>query len=261
MSNPLFSLESITYGYHPEKLVLRDIGLQIHAGDLCGVIGPNGAGKSTLLSLLAGTADPLTGSICYNGKPVHQWRRRDFARQVAVVPQREFSPFEFTVRDIVLMGRFVHQQSAFSIESHEDHEVVSQVLEWVDLADLADRPIGELSGGERQRSLLARALAQQTPTLLLDEPTTALDPLHQRLVMDLLVSLSREQGKTIIIVSHDLSLMASYTDRTIVIRQGKVYLDGSTASVMKADNLRDIYGTPMGVHPVDEQTVLVGVIR
>jgi iron complex transport system ATP-binding protein len=263
MSKPLpaFSLKGVSFGYHPSKTVLEGIGVIFKAGEFYAVIGPNGAGKSTLLGLLSGRLHPNRGEVLFQEKPVSAWPRKEFARQVAVVPQREESVFDFTVRELVLMGRFPFQRGPFGLESAQDHEIVERTLGETDLEYLADRPIGALSGGERQRTLVARALAQEPSVLLLDEPNSALDPLHQKMLMELVLRLNREQGRTIILVTHDLALVGSYSNRALVIDRGQIRREGPTREIVDTDYLSEVYQTRIGVERREDGSVLVGLLR
>jgi len=241
--------------------VLTDVDVAFDEGAFYALIGPNGAGKSTLLALLSGRLTPQSGVVRFRGRPVMDWPRKAFARQVAVVPQSEKAVFEFTVRQIVLMGRYAHQESILGIEDREDHEITERALGATDMLPLADRKIGFLSGGERQRALVARALAQEAPVLLLDEPTTALDPYHQKMLLDLLLKLNREEGRTILLVTHDLSLVGSYAAQVAVLADGKIARIGPTPEIIDTDFLSSLYATSIGVTSLSNQTVHVGLVR
>jgi iron complex transport system ATP-binding protein len=256
-----FSLSRVSFSYSPSRPVLLELETRFEKGVFYAVIGPNGAGKSTLLGVLSGRLQPSCGEVLSGDKPVHQWPRREFARQVAVVPQREEAVFDFTVREVVLMGRFPYQKGPFGLEEAHDHEVVERALELTDLLGLSSRPIGSLSGGERQRALVARALAQETPVLLLDEPNSALDPLHQKMLMELFLRLNQEEGKTLVLVSHDLSLVGSYAKRVLVLSQGRILQEGPTEAIFNSEFLSATYRTRIGVQRLENGTTLVGVMR
>ncbi len=230
-------------------------------GEFYAVIGPNGAGKSTLLGLLSGRFQPCSGEVLFGNRLMSQWSRREFARRVAMVPQREEAVFDFTVREVVLMGRYPYQKGPFGLEQAHDHAVAERALEQTDLLTLADRPIGSLSGGERQRTLVARALAQETPILLLDEPNSALDPLHQKMLLELFLRLNETEGKTLVLVSHDLSLVGSYAKRVLVLVDGRILREGPTEAIFDSGFLSDVYHTPIGVERLENGTTLVGVLR
>ncbi|MCG3196710.1 MAG: ABC transporter ATP-binding protein [Candidatus Omnitrophica bacterium] len=255
-----FSLRDASFAYHRDKNALERVTADFVRGEFHALIGPNGAGKSTLLGLLSGRLAPTAGEVFFRGKPVADWPRREFARQVAVVPQREESLFDFTVREVVLMGRFPFQRGPFALETASDHEVVQQALEETDLVGLADRPIGSLSGGERQRSLVARALAQEPSVLLLDEPNSALDPRHQHSILDLMRRLNRDLGRTILFVTHDLSLAGAFSRFTWVLNSGRVVHQGPTESIIESDLLSRVYQTGIAVERRGDGAVLVGLL-
>lgn len=258
---PLFSLEEVSFAYRASHWILEKVSLSFEPGVFHALIGPNGAGKSTLLGLLSGRLAPTRGRVLFKDQPVAAWNRKTFARHVAVVPQREESVFDFTVQELVLMGRFAFQTGPFGFETSQDYDVVQQALEATDVLHLAQRPISALSGGERQRALVARALAQEPEVLLLDEPNSALDPLHQKHLMDLFLSLNRERSKTVLLISHDLSLVGSYSQKVAVLDGGRIIFQGSTAEAFQDDFLSRIYKTPIGVHRVGDDSVLVGLLR
>lgn len=257
----LFRLNQVSFAYRAAHSVLENVSLSFESGTFHALIGPNGAGKSTLLGLLSGRLTPTQGQVLFKDRPVTAWNRKSFARHVAIVPQREESVFDFSVEELVLMGRFAYQTGPFGFETSQDYEVVHRALEATDVLHLAQRPISALSGGERQRTLVARALAQEPEVLLLDEPNSALDPLHQKLLMDLFLSLNQERSKTVLLISHDLSLVGSYSQRVVVLGEGRVVYEGSTSEVFQESFLSRIYQTPIGVHRVDDKSLLVGLLR
>jgi len=256
-----YKLDGVSFGYHAGRPVLKGINLTFETGDFCALIGPNGAGKSTVLRLLSGLFSPQSGSIAFRGRSIDRWKRSEYAKKVAAVPQGETAVFDYSVRDVVLMGRFAYRSGPFGLESSHDLEVAERVLEMTDLVPFADRPITDLSGGERQRVLVARALAQEPDVLLLDEPTTAMDPLHQKLLLELLERLNREDGKTVVLASHDLSLVGTFARRVCVLVKGEIVHDGPTGDVVKNEILSTVYGTEIGVVHTEGDTVLVGLLR
>jgi len=257
----VFRVEDVEFAYRPGRPVLEGLSLNIQRGAFHAVIGPNGAGKSTLLGLLSGRLKPRSGRAIFEGRDTAAWPRREFARRVAVIPQNETSAFDFTVWDLVLMGRYPHRSAAFGVESESDRTIARESLALADLGGFEDRPVGSLSGGERRRLLAARALAQRPEVLLLDEPTTALDPLHQRRVLDLVLSLNRDRGTTSVLVTHDLSIVGSYSDRTSVLVNGRIEAEGRTEEIVTTEYLSELFRTPVGVRREAERTVLVGLIR
>ena len=230
--------------------VLRDVSLSVPPGEFLGLVGPNGAGKTTLLRTVNGLVDPTRGRVAVAGEPVAGRSARDLARRVATVPQETTLGFDFSARDVVAMGRTPHQ-SRFAGVDEADRGAVERALERTDTTDLADRPVGELSGGERQRVLLARALAQETPVLLLDEPTASLDINHQVATLSLVRELAGE-GRTAVAAIHDLDLAARFCDRLALVADGELVAGGTPREVLTADRLERAYGvrTVVSEHPV-----------
>jgi len=227
-----------SYGGNP---ILRDVDFDVRSGEILGILGPNGCGKSTLLRLLRGLLTPTAGRILWKGQPVQQLGRREMARMAAVVPQSLSVPFSYPVREIVGMGRFAHQ-SGFLGPSSADIQAVERSLAVTDTLHLAGRPVTALSGGELQRVLLARALAQEAPTLFLDEATSNLDLNHRLESAQLLVRLNREQGTTVIHVSHDLNMAAEFSHRILLLSaDGTPVALGAPAEVFTPANLRQVF--------------------
>jgi len=245
----LFNLHDIRVAYDSAD-VLTDIGFHINAGEFVGIVGPNGSGKSTLLKAMVGALRPASGAVSLNGRDVSSIRGRDLARMVAVVPQDSPVAFEFTVLEVVLMGRAPHL-GRFELEKRSDLDFAADALKRTNLLQHTDRRIGELSGGERQRAIIARALAQQTDILLLDEPTAHLDLSYQVEILDLLSRENAAHGKTVIVVLHDLNLAAEFCGRLLMIKDGRLYADGPPEEVITAENVRRVYGTSVWVrkHP------------
>ena len=231
-----------TYGREP---VLSDVSLAVQRGEMLGVIGPNGSGKSTLLRLLSGVLTPAAGEILVQGRPLPDYARRDLARQVAVVPQDTVIEFPFSVTEVVLMGRSPHL-GGFAFEGDRDVAAACDAMARTGVLHLADRSIHALSGGERQRVVLARALAQDTPVLLLDEPGAFLDIRHEVEIYDLLCDLQRD-GKSIVTVLHDLNLAALYCERVALLHRGRVFRLGTPAEVITYAALTEVYETEVYV--------------
>lgn len=230
------------YGGPP---VLKGVSFDVADGDFVGILGPNACGKSTLVKCLTGLLSPVSGEIRLAGKPLESLSARQRAQTVAVVPQSTEIPFPFPGREVVEMGRFA-RVGRFAALSTADHAAVARALEATDTLPLADRPVTELSGGERQRLVLARALAQEAPLLLLDEATAAMDAHRKIDAFDLLAAQNRA-GTTILAVMHDLNLAALYCRRLIFLRDGRIAADGPTAEVFRRDLLENLYDTPLDV--------------
>ncbi len=216
-------------------------GLDLHFGEpqMLALPGPNGAGKSTLLGILAGLRTHHEGACLMNGKPCAQWRRADFARQVAFVPQSLKLEFPFTAEQVVLMGRTPFGGGLF--EGPHDWEAVNRAMELTDTLQFRSRDFRSLSGGERQRVVLASAIAQQPQAMLLDEPTTFLDLRHQVAIYTLLRELART-GLLVIAATHDLNLAASYSDRVVALKQGRVVADAPPCEALSSARIREVFG-------------------
>lgn len=253
---------SAGYGGSP---VLESVSVTVIAGEFVGLIGPNGCGKSTLLRVLSNVLKPEAGSVRLDGQAISGLTPLERAKRLAFVPQQEPTAFDYTVRDVVLMGRHPYRKR-FRGESAEDYEIVYRALADADILHIADRPVTRLSGGEHRRTLLARALAQQTPLLLLDEPTAHLDVTHQVELLSLALRLTRLRGVGVLAALHDLNQAAEFCDRLVLMRGGRVIAEGHPEDVLTAANLRRAYdaetqvgrnavtGKPMllTVHPIRE---------
>ena len=217
------------------RLVFSDVSVALAPFELVALVGPNGAGKSTLLHVLLGLLSPKSGLVMLDGRHISELSRREIAQRVAFLPQQTHSDFAFTVRELVAMGRMPHL-GRFRPEGPEDTAAIEGALERTDTRMFADRLASELSGGERQRVLLARAIAQSTDLLLLDEPTSSLDLGHQLEVIGLLRALV-DGGKAAAVALHDLSLAARFADRIIVLSEGKIAAEGRPRDVITEELL------------------------
>ncbi|MGI6296063.1 MAG: ABC transporter ATP-binding protein [Armatimonadota bacterium] len=256
-----FVVDNIYTGYGDVE-ILSGVSFQLGQSEFVGMIGPNGSGKTTLLRAMSRVLAPRSGAIYLQDADIYSISAREFARRVAVVPQDTLVAFDFSVLEIVLMGRSP-RLGRFSIEGQRDVAIALDALERTGTAHLKDRQITALSGGERQRVMIARALAQEPEVLLLDEPTSHLDISFQFEIMDLIRSLNRERGMTILAVLHDLNLASQYCDRLIMMGQGRVFADGPTQSVITSDNIRSVYGAEVWVrrHPVTTRPYVISGIR
>ena len=235
------------YGDRP---VLQDLGLSVGQGEIVGVVGPNGAGKTTLMRILSGVLRPTEGEIVVCGRDLATTRHAERARLVSVVPQNPYLPPGYRVLDLVLMGRNPHLKM-FEWEGGRHVEVVEEAMRLTDVWDLADRPLSSLSGGERQRAVLAMALAQASPVMLLDEPTTNLDLAHQIGIMDLVRTLLSDRLDSVVVAMHDLTLAAQYCDRLLMLSEGRAYAEGPPENVLTEENIHAVYGASVFVvaHP------------
>jgi ABC-type cobalamin/Fe3+-siderophores transport system ATPase subunit len=222
------------------RRVLKGISFQVSAGSILGVIGPNGAGKTTLIRALSGVIPLSSGQVQVMGKEMAALPPVERARRVAVVPQARSLPASFTGWQLVLLGRTPHLNWLGHV-SAKDEQRVHQALERAQALDLAERRVGELSGGEQQRLLLARALAQDAPVLLLDEPTTHLDLQHQIGLLDTVRQLAQSDGLAVIVALHDLNLVSRYTDRVALLVEGELAALGTPGEVLRTDLLSPVY--------------------
>ena len=244
--------EGLRFAYTPGEPVLAGLSMTARAGRLTAVLGPNGSGKTTLLKVLVGLLAPSAGQVRLAGRPVASYRRADLARRVAYVPQETLAAVGFTVFETVLMGRSPHV-GRLGFESEADWQAAREALRLTETERLADRGLADLSGGERQRVIVARALAQEPDLVLLDEPTSFLDIRHQHGIYGLLRHLVAEQGKTVVTVSHDLSLASAYADEVVLLWRGEVAAAGTPQEVIRPDVLEPVYETPVEVR-TDEAT-------
>ena len=238
--------------------IVRDVSLRAAPGEWIAVVGPNGAGKSTLLRAIACVVD-FTGTITVAGRDVSQLRARERAKLMAMVVQTPLVPVGSTVVEYVALGRTPHVP-LFGVETPRDHDAIGAALRRLELTEFADRLIETLSGGERQRVLLARALAQEAPVLLLDEPTTALDLGHQQQVLELVDELRRERQLVVITSLHDLSLAAQFAHRVAVLDRGSVVAEGAPFDVLTAELLSEVFGANVRVIR-DEHGFTIAAIR
>ena len=228
---------AVKYGGMP---AVDGISLEIAPGSITAVIGPNGCGKSTLLRLLGRLASPDEGTVLLDGVAISTLPTREVAKKLGILPQSPQAPEGMTVGDLVSRGRDPHRRW-YDQWSQSDEAVVSDSLERTGMAEFADRQLDSLSGGQRQRAWIAMALAQGTDILLLDEPTTFLDVVHQLDVLELVTELHRDHGITVVMVLHDLSMAARYADRLIAMRAGRVVADGTPAEVVTRETMAAVF--------------------
>nr|WP_121742986.1 heme ABC transporter ATP-binding protein [Natronorubrum halophilum] len=235
---------SLSFG---DLSVLENVSLTVEPGEFVGFVGPNGAGKTTLLRAISGALEPAAGTVSIGDSDIHAIPSKASSRLVSVVPQDTTLSFSFPVRDVVEMGRHPHR-SRFSAPTRRDQQAVERALERTRTNDLADRPIDEVSGGQRQRVVLARAIAQETPALLLDEPTGSLDINHQVETLELVRELV-EEGRTVCAAIHDLDLAARYCDRLVMLADGEIYRSGPPGDVLTGDSLAAVFDATATVTP------------
>lgn len=221
---------------------LKNISWSVDEGTWWGIIGPNGSGKSTLLHLLSGVDQPTSGNVHIYGKKVGSYSRKELSRLIAVLQQEGLPPVGYTVREVVEMGRFPHQDWLGREKGVDVEAITDRVLERLGLITLADRALDRLSGGQRQRVALAKVMVQEPRILLLDEPTTYLDLRYQLEFMELLADWRQETGVTIIAVLHDLNLTAQFCEDLLVLKDGKVEGLGASSKLLTEDRIRRVYG-------------------
>ncbi|MGB8861606.1 MAG: ABC transporter ATP-binding protein [Ilumatobacteraceae bacterium] len=252
MSSLGFECVNVRYGAQEALYAFTD---QVRPGEWLCLIGPNGAGKSSALRAVAGLV-PHRGVITVDGAPLSSRSPRRRAALVAYVPQAPLMPDDMTGAEYVLLGRNPYI-SYFGSESKHDRALVADVLQRLDLEQFATRRLGTLSGGERQRLVIARAVAQEAPILLLDEPTSALDIGHQQQALELVDRLRRDHGLTVVSAMHDLTLAGLYADRLALLHQGHVVASGDAAHVLRPETLSEFYGVSVSVHHEPDGTVVV----
>jgi iron complex transport system ATP-binding protein len=243
---------AVSYGRREALAPFSDV---VRSGEWLGLIGPNGAGKSSLLRAVVGVVE-ATGDVLVDGSSLAVRSRRRRAALVAYVPQAPTLPDNMTGFEYVLLGRSPYV-GYFGTESRHDKAMAADVLARLELGEFADRRLGTLSGGERQRLVIARALAQEAPILLLDEPTSALDIGHQQQALELVARLRRDQGLTVVSAMHDLTLAGQYSDRLALLHEGRCVARGAAAGVLRAETLAEFYGVRVSVHHEPDGTVVV----
>ena len=239
------------------RRIVGPIDLSVAAGDRLALVGPNGAGKTTLARLLCGLLAPSAGELRWRGERYATIDRRRLARRVAYVPQVRPEWVPLAVEELVLLGRYPHLGRFQLAPTAADHRVVDRVLRTIGLEPLRGRPMGELSGGERQAAFIAAALAQEAELLVLDEPTTHLDPSHQRDVARLVDRLGRAGEHTVVLATHDLNLASLVATRVVALAGGRIAADGSPAEVLRPDRLAELFDAPFEVVRGGERPVLV----
>lgn len=243
MASPsILRLERVDFAYPSRAPILENLDFSLDRGKFAAIIGPNGSGKSTLLKLLAGSLTPSKGRVESAGLDVSRASAKERAKRIAYLPQNEPEEAPFTALELVLMGRFPYQ-GLLPFDRVSDVDVARTCLSAVEAAPLANRLLAEMSGGERQRVHLARALAQEPTLLLLDEPASSLDLHHQVEIYRLLKRLNQTEEKTVVLVSHDLNLPASFADLIVVLHERKIHAVGPPREILRSNILEPVYGT------------------
>lgn len=236
----MIRINNLSYGY-AQKEVLRNLNIHIEEGGFYAVMGANGCGKTTLLRLVAGMLQPQEGSVEVQGRPVSHFKARELAQRVAFVRQHPQTDFEFSAQEIVMMGRNPYQHHLQN-ESDADRTIVEDSMRRTNSWHLRQAQPSEMSGGELQRVMIARALAQQTPIMLLDEPISNLDIAHQFEVLELLRQINQEEGKTILLVIHDLNMALRYCGKLLLLHQGGILFQGAISQGLTPENIATVFG-------------------
>lgn len=232
--------DALTLGYD-KKIVAENLTVAIPDGELTVIIGPNACGKSTLLRTLSRLVSPLKGQVLLDGNAIAHYATKEVARRLGLLPQSSNAPAGISVSELVARGRYPHQ-SLFGRWRQEDEMAVQQAMQATGVADLAQQQVDTLSGGQRQRVWIAMVLAQQTPLLLLDEPTTWLDIAHQIELLELMQDLNQQHGRTLVVVLHDLNQACRYASHLIAMRDGKIIAEGKPAEIVTPELIEAIYG-------------------
>lgn len=236
----MIDISQLSFSYN--KLSLFDkISFKIGKSENVAIIGPNGSGKSTLIKLIAGLLKPQSGTIKINNKHLEDYKRINLAKSMAYVPQSVDISFTFSVYDVVKMGRYPFSENLM-VHDPDGDRIVQEAIEKMGISHLTNRKFSEISGGEKQRAIIASALCQKADLLLLDEPTSALDYKHQQEIYTLLQQLCKNEGKTVLIVTHDINLAAQFCDRIILLHEGKIIKMGIPEDVLKFPVIEEIYG-------------------
>ncbi|CAD5929472.1 MULTISPECIES: ABC transporter ATP-binding protein [Streptomyces] len=260
-AEPDLRAKDLHLGYD-DRAVVTGLDLAVPPGRITAIVGANACGKSTLLRALARLLAPRAGSVSLDGRALHSIPTRELAQQLGILPQSPVAPEGLTVIDLVNRGRSPHQ-TWWRQWTKADEQAVHDALAATGTTDLADRAVDELSGGQRQRAWIAMAVAQGTPVLLLDEPTTYLDLAHQIDVLDLVVDLNRREGRTIVMVLHDLNQACRYADHVIAMKKGAIVAEGAPADVITAETVEDVFGLRCQVttDPVSRTPLVIPVGR
>lgn len=244
------AVQNVSFSYRRSIPTLRDMSFAVEKGEFFSLLGPNGSGKTTALRLLNRILLPISGDIEFAGRKLSHFSRADLAKRIAFIPQDTTVQFPFTVMEIVLMGRAPHCRGKI-FESETDRAIAEKMLALADVAHLAHQPITNLSGGERQRVFIARALAQEPEMLLMDEPNAHLDIAHQIAIFEIVKRLNKEQGLTVISVSHDLNLASAFSDRIGLLVCGSLVALGTPNEVLTEQRIHDAFNAQVLVdrHP------------
>ncbi len=233
------NIDKLSFGYD-KKVIFNDLSLSFGQGDFCSILGPNGSGKTTLLKCIVGLLQPGGGTIRLDGRPMSEYKKMDLARKIAYVPQYQDIVFDITVFDYVMLGRNPYQ-TPWEMQRAEDKEIVEEMLQKCNVWHYRDTLLQSLSGGERQRVMIARAMAQQTGVMLLDEPLSNIDVTHKFEIMDILRQMNEERKVTVLIILHDLPIAKAYSKQVLLLKGGDVLHFGDKDAVLTEENIRSCF--------------------
>ena len=239
--NNIINVKNLSFGYSRQNEILENLCFNVEQGEFLAIAGPNGVGKTTILNLLCALLAPDAGSIEIDSVDIKSYSTKKLSQKIAVVRQESVPAFDFTVTEVVSMARTPYL-TTFGFESNTDKNIVTDAMRTTDTQQFASRTLGELSGGERQRVFIARAIAQDTIILLLDEPTSFLDLKHQVGIYDLLKQAQLQKNKTIVIITHDINLAAQYADKILLLGTDKTYHIGEPKEVFNAEQIEKVFG-------------------
>ena len=247
----MLKLENIYFSYGIKE-ILNDFSMSVNHKELVGILGPNGIGKSTLIDLINGSINPNLGNILFDEINLNLLNSTERAKLISTVPQTNSIPGEMLTVELVMMGRNPHLK-LLQWEDQNDYQIAQESMRSTGILDLANRPISSLSGGEIQRSLIAMALCQETPIILLDEPTSNLDITNQNKIMQLILNIQKQRSCIVIMTMHDLNLASQFCDRIIMLHNGKNFFDGKPEVIMTKENILQVYGAKVEILNLDWQ--------
>ncbi|ELY0463379.1 ABC transporter ATP-binding protein [Listeria innocua] len=234
-------VRDVSFSYNGTDAILKNVSFTIQKNKINTIVGPNGSGKSTLLEILARLLSPNSGKVLLEGKSIFEWKAKEFAQNVAIVHQNNILPSELTVKELLYFGRLPYKNWRMT-RTKSDDVAVEKALKQTELSEKAEKFVDSLSGGERQRVFIATALAQDTPILLLDEPTTFLDMYFQLEILELVKRLNQEENLTIVMILHDLNQALTYSDQLVVMKNGEVVAKGNPETLLTTELIAETYG-------------------
>lgn len=251
----MLNIDKLNIGYD-NKIIVEDFSLTIEKGEIVTIIGPNGSGKSTCLNCLTRYIKPVSGSVTLDNENIYLKHIKDFSKRVAILSQHNNLNSDITVEQLVSYGRSPHKKW-YERKTPEDHAIVEQAMKYTDIFKYKNNSINSLSGGERQRVWISMALAQTPDILLLDEPTTYLDISYQLELMELIKSINKDKGITVIMVLHDLNQASQYSDKIVLMKNGKVFSYGSPRDVINCKNLREVYDINCHICEYQDKSIVI----